>query len=449
MKKIILAIIFFAALRSVGQSTFFTENFETGAPGWTANIVTGTEGSDPNFFTISDNEGGVLPPGCGVASNGNKTLHITSVFNPSGGASYDAGGFCGILYCPQTNRRTESPTINCSSKSNIVLRFDFIANGEGLNDNANIQYFNGTTWSVLVASIKSPLCGSGQGQWTHDTVSLPASANNNPNVKIAFGWINNDDGAGTDPSLAINNVSVTYYTPVLTTTVQSVVNVSCFGAANGSAQINVSNARGPYTCNWAPGTPAGDGTTSVTGLAAGTWTCTVTDSSGQSHIDTITITQPAAIDTSITVSGRVLVAHAATARYQWVDCNNNFAPLPGDTNQIFTAAQNGNYAVVVTVGACSDTSKCVNINNTSIASPFDKNNELIVFPNPSDGKFTIQTSSASMQQLQIINPVGTVVFNALISGREEIDLSTLSSGIYLLSVKQGASTFNKVISIAK
>src|SRR4051812_8591068 len=108
MKKSLLAFALLGVFSAFAQTPFFTENFDTGAPGWMLNVVTGAEGADPNFFTISDNEGGVAPPGCGVASNGNKTLHVTSVFNPSGGASYDAGGLCGFLYCPQTNRRTES-----------------------------------------------------------------------------------------------------------------------------------------------------------------------------------------------------------------------------------------------------------------------------------------------------------------------------------------------------
>lgn len=80
--------------------------------------------------------------------------------------------------------------------------------GEGLNDNASVWINTGSGWTPLLPSIKSPTCSAGQGKWANYNVTLPASAENNPSVKIAFGWVNNDDGVGTDPSVAINNVKV-------------------------------------------------------------------------------------------------------------------------------------------------------------------------------------------------------------------------------------------------
>ena len=47
---------------------------------------------------------------------------------------------------------------------------------------------------------------SGQGRWTNISIALPASAIGNANVKIGFEWTNNDDGVGTDPSVAIDDL---------------------------------------------------------------------------------------------------------------------------------------------------------------------------------------------------------------------------------------------------
>jgi hypothetical protein len=92
------------------STTVYAEDFDgASAANWQLNVATGVNGADPNFWKIDDEEGGVLPPGCGVANNGNKTLFVTSVFNPNGGAAYDAGGLCGILFCPQTNAAAVSP----------------------------------------------------------------------------------------------------------------------------------------------------------------------------------------------------------------------------------------------------------------------------------------------------------------------------------------------------
>jgi len=82
---------------------------------------------------------------------------------------------------------------------------------------------------------------------------------------------------------------------VLNLTSASQTNVSSFGGNDGAASVN--NATGGtsgYTYSWAPGNPTGNGTTSVTGLTAGTWTCTVTDVNNCSTSQTFTITQPAA-----------------------------------------------------------------------------------------------------------------------------------------------------------
>jgi PKD repeat protein len=49
-------------------------------------------------------------------------------------------------------------------------------------------------------------CGGGQGRWTAYSVALPASADNNPSVAIAFNWVNDDDGTGNDPSFAVDSV---------------------------------------------------------------------------------------------------------------------------------------------------------------------------------------------------------------------------------------------------
>ena len=52
----------------------------------------------------------------------------------------------------------------------------------------------------------------------------------------------------------------------------------------------------------------------------------------------------------------------ATA-YQWLDCDDNYAPIEGATDMVFTATQNGSYALEITFDACSDTSDCYDIDD--------------------------------------------------------------------------------------
>ncbi|MEN9441822.1 MAG: hypothetical protein RLZ33_1899, partial [Bacteroidota bacterium] len=141
---------------------------------------------------------------------------------PAGGAAYDAGGFCGILFCPQANRRTISPTISTVGQTGLTLLFDYIEGGESTNDNAQVFYSidNGASWLLLEDMPKSLTGCGGQGVWTTRSISLPASCDNISTLKIAFSWVNNDDGVGTDPSFALDNVIVAKVPPIASFTAE-------------------------------------------------------------------------------------------------------------------------------------------------------------------------------------------------------------------------------------
>ena len=66
--------------------------------------------------------------------------------------------------------------------------------------------------------------------------------------------------------------------------------VSCHGGNDGAATVSASGGTAPYT-----------GTGTFTGLAAGTYTYTVSDANGCSANCSVTITEPAALDVSATL----------------------------------------------------------------------------------------------------------------------------------------------------
>ncbi len=294
-----------------GPILLFNETFD-GPQNWTLNVPTGPNGVDNNFWVVNDNEGGVTPPGCGVALNGNKSMHITSVFCSTCGAAYDAGGLCGILFCPETNMRAESPSFSTIGYNNLTMKFDFISMGDALLDNASVWYNAGAGWNLLNASIKSVNCGGGQGQWTTFSAALPPAASNVASLRIGINWTNNDDGIGTDPSVAINNVQVFAQSLLPTTVVCSTVDtivltqptqlvstiaghdLTCFGAADGSTVVTYNGGTPTYTVLWSNGL----NTDSISGLAAGTYTATITDAKGCTSTQTTNIIQPAQIVTN-------------------------------------------------------------------------------------------------------------------------------------------------------
>lgn len=82
----------------------------------------------------------------------------------------------------------------------------------------------------------------------------------------------------------------------------------------------------------------------------------------------------------------VLTASPSGGTYEWLNCTTG-APIVGETGQEFIAVMNGDYAVVVALNGCSDTSNCVAVDNADIDQHFLES--LSLYPNPTDGKFTL------------------------------------------------------------
>ncbi|TAF78175.1 MAG: choice-of-anchor D domain-containing protein [Bacteroidetes bacterium] len=88
--------------------------------------------------------------------------------------------------------------------------------------------------------------------------------------------------------------------PVIATSFQN--NNTCSGLTNGSIGIVVSSGTPPYSYNWSPGNPTGNGTATISGLLAGIYMVTVTDINMISAVASYTITQPGAIfDSPVTL----------------------------------------------------------------------------------------------------------------------------------------------------
>ncbi len=209
---------------------FWTEEFGSGCntgqlassysgPNGAWNIVnTGTNEATSNTFYVSAAENGQGAGVCGAGCGSNQTLHLSTTYLGDMGAAYfESDAFtCSFLgLCSATDKRAESPVINCTGQSGITLSFNYMEFGEGTSDNATLWYFNGAAWSQLVDLPKTLCCGGvvcdglTQGLWTSYSIALPASANNNPNVRIGFRWVNNANGVGTDPSFAVDDIKLT------------------------------------------------------------------------------------------------------------------------------------------------------------------------------------------------------------------------------------------------
>ncbi|MBB1194814.1 hypothetical protein DNC80_14180, partial [Flavobacterium sp. SOK18b] len=219
----------------------------------------------------------------------------TYSWSPSGGTGAIATGLSAGSYTV-----TITDASLCSTTQNFIITQPtaLVATAAA---QTNVSCFGGSNGA---ASINTPTGGAG-GYTYNWTPGNPTGDGTRSVTGLSSGtWT----CTITDANSCIATQSFTITQPTaIAVTPASQTNVSCFGGSNGAAAINTpTGGAGGYTYNWTPGNPTGDGTTSVTGLTAGIWTCTVTDANGCTRAQNFTVTQPTAI--SVTPASQTNIA---------------------------------------------------------------------------------------------------------------------------------------------
>ena len=77
---------------------------------------------------------------------------------------------------------------------------------------------------------------------------------------------------------------------------------------------------------------------------------------------------------------------------------------------------------------------------------YEDNLELLIYPNPNEGKFKIMIENGEEPIVfQIYNINGVMVKNECLSDDYEIDITDNPSGVYLLRVIKGDSVYSRII----
>ncbi|MCD1116511.1 LamG-like jellyroll fold domain-containing protein [Chryseobacterium turcicum] len=177
--------------------------------------------------------------------------------------------------------------------------------------------------------------------------------------------------------------------------------------------------------------------TSAVGSYSGTLNSFALNGTASNFITGASSLGGANINTAVTVSGSTLTATQAGATYQWVNCNNGNAPV-GVTTQSYTPTVAGNYAVIVTLAGCTQTSSCQSV--TLGVNDFDAIPELTLSPNPTNGILKIKAKNA-IEKVEITNFSGQRLMSFQPNSVDtELNISQLKAGVYLVKVSSKQQT---------
>ncbi len=202
-----------------------------------------------------------------------------------------------------------------------------------------------------------------------------------------------------------------------------------------SAICNLTALTAPTATDNCAGTVTGTTTTSLPITANTTITWNYTDGTNTSSQTQNVVITP--LYTSVSQSGFTLTTNFVTGyTYQWVDCNNGFSPLAGETSRMFTATTNGSYAVVITSNGCSDTSSCFTFNSVSLKDKSSAYANVKIYPNPTSGEFYIDFGR-NEEEVNIVvrNTIQQIISVSGHSNIKRVKLETgISTGIYFVEV---------------
>lgn len=303
-----LAIFLFTALSHLSFGQFWSEDFGTAANCASIDTAEGTvtangtweitfpttnnnvDTTDNWFISARESFMGLsnCGDGCAAGGNLNNTLHISTYQGTTDpGAVFTNDSLTDIIVW--------TPDINTTTAEHMLLEFDYLEGGGTGDSGTVVIQVGGTNSPILLYDPPKTFtggCGTA-GEWTHASIYLDTIYNGVFSLRIGFRWQSDGDGAGTNPSFAIDNIeisdvapvanfesdvdSVCVFDPVDFTNLSTSQNTTYFWAFGASASPLTSTLNNPQNVTWSvPGTYV--------------VTMTATNSNGSDvHLDTIEV----------------------------------------------------------------------------------------------------------------------------------------------------------------
>ncbi len=295
-------------------------------------------------------------------------------------------------------------------------------NDINVNQNVSCNGGNNGSASIVISGGNSPYSYS----WSDAKLQTTASATG---LSAGSYTVNVSDSCGT---FITDSIKITQ-PDALKASASVSANVKCNGENGGIGSVIVTGGSSPYTYSWSD--VKSQTTASATGLIAGSYTVTVSDSCGAFITDSIKITQPASImltaDSTNVATGcdgsAWVIASGGRSPYNYLW--NTAATTDTITNQC-----GGSYCCLVTDSLGCRDSICTTINITTQIENINAGKaQFTFFPALGNGKCSFITNCPA--NVDVYNMLGQKILSAKTkAGQTNIDLSNNSAGIYFYRV---------------
>jgi streptogramin lyase len=257
----------------------------------------------------------------------------------------------------------------------------------------------------------------------------------------------------------VSNESAAFEVVATPAAVITGTNQFCIGTTT-ALTASASTGKAPFTYAWYTGTTqTTDNTDKITVSKSGDYSVIITDANGCAYNAPVLKVSEKGATATITPDGQTAVYQpntvklnantVANATYQW---QRNTTDIAGATATNLEAKESGDYAVTLKVDGCTSVSSAVKVAIDILLGTLNEPNvEILPYPNPTDNVIRLNLSTikktASLISLELFDIKGISIWQKESrETQEEVDATTLKSGVYILKIKSGEyQSIHKII----
>jgi hypothetical protein len=302
-------------------------------------------------------------------------------------------------------------------------------NSSTLEENCNGNDDGSITVSVV----------GGTGTYTYDIGNGPQNSGTFTGLSQGSYTVVVDDGACSS-SITVSLAGPTAVSGTVTTT-----NITCNGLSDGSITVVGSGGTAPYSYDFGNG--VGSNAT-LTGLGAGTQNVTISDANGCTSSLSATISEPAALSATSSVSDETIGLDGAIDisvsggtsgfSYSWTG-PSGFTSSSEDISGL----ESGLYSVTITdVNGCTITVTDILV-DSFVGLEANGVINFSLYPNPSNGIFNVKLNAGKADNVtvSVFDIAGKLVYRKELDNAHtfSVDISDKANGTYVLKVQLGDS----------